>query len=233
MSPAAALDLAAVFVFALTGGLVASRARLDIVGFLFLACLTAIGGGTLRDLMLGRDPVFWIASPHYLGVACVAAVLVFFTAHRLESRHRAILWLDAVALSVATAAGVTIAREAGVSWPIVLVTGVATGTFGGMMRDVVANEIPMVLRQSELYVSACLGGAILSVLLLRLLPGGEIASLLAASALTFAFRAGSLLFGWRLPVYRPRPPRVQAGQTGGQAPPRAVRTDTGRAGGLS
>ncbi len=222
MSPAAALDLAAVFVFALTGGLVASRARLDIVGFLFLACLTGIGGGTLRDLVLGRDPVFWIASPHYLGVACVAAVLVFFTAHRLESRHRAILWLDAVALSVAMAAGVTIAREAGVSWPIVLVTGIATGTFGGMMRDVVANEIPMVLRQGELYVSACLAGALLGVILFALFPSGQFISLLAGSALTFALRAGSLHFGWRLPVYRPHPPRTPAG---GKAPPRRSTRD--------
>jgi uncharacterized membrane protein YeiH len=224
MSPAAALDLAAVFVFALTGGLVASRARLDFVGFLFLACLTGIGGGTLRDLVLGRDSVFWIASPHYLGVACAAAVVVFFTAHRLESRYRAILWIDAVALSVATAAGVTIARDAGVSWPIVLVTGVATGTFGGMMRDVVANEIPMVLRQGELYVSACLAGALLSVVLLGLFPSQGATSLLAGSALTFALRAGSLHFGWRLPVYRPRAPR---GPIAGEAPPSRSRPDGG------
>ena len=131
MSPASILDLIAVFIFALTGGLVASRAQLDVVGFLFLACLTGVGGGTLRDLVLGRDPVFWVGSPHYLAVACAAAILAFFTAHRLESRCQAIVWLDALALSVAAAAGVSIAREAGASWPIVLVMGVATGTFGG------------------------------------------------------------------------------------------------------
>ena len=104
MTLASILDLIAVFIFALTGGLVASRAQLDIVGFLFLACLTGVGGGTLRDLVLGRDPVFWIGSPQYLGVACVAAVLAFFTAHRLESRYQAIVWLDALALSVVAAA---------------------------------------------------------------------------------------------------------------------------------
>ena len=69
MSPAMLLDLAAVFVFALTGGLAASRAQLDPVGFLFLACLTGVGGGTVRDLVLGRETVFWVAGPHYLGVA--------------------------------------------------------------------------------------------------------------------------------------------------------------------
>ena len=208
MSPASILDLIAVFIFALTGGLVASRAQLDVVGFLFLGCLTGVGGGTLRDLVLGRDPVFWIGSPHYLGVACAAAILAFFTAHRLESRYRAIVWLDALALSVAAAAGVSIAREAGASWPIVLVMGVATGTFGGLMRDVVTNEIPLVLKEGELYVSACLAGALLSVLLLRLFPEGETLSLLAAAVATFVLRAGSLRFGWRLPVYRPRAPRT-------------------------
>ena len=208
MSPASILDLIAVFIFALTGGLVASRAQLDVVGFLFLGCLTGVGGGTLRDLVLGRDPVFWVGSPHYLGVACAAAILAFFTAHRLESRYQAIVWLDALALSVAAAAGVSIAREAGASWPIVLIMGVATGTFGGLMRDVVTNEIPLVLRQGELYVSACLAGALLSVLLLRLFPEGETLSLLTAAVATFVLRAGSLRFGWRLPVYRPRAPRT-------------------------
>jgi uncharacterized membrane protein YeiH len=208
MSPAMILDLAAVFVFALTGGLAASRAQLDPVGFLFLACLTGVGGGTVRDLVLGRETVFWVAGPHYLGVACSAAILVFFTAHLLESRHRAVLWLDVVALAVATAAGVTVAREVGASWPIVLVTGIATGTFGGMMRDVVANEIPMVLRQGELYVSAALGGAALSVVLLNLFPAAETASLLFGAGFAFVLRVGSLRFGWRLPVYRPRPPRA-------------------------
>ena len=105
MTLASILDLIAVFIFALTGGLVASRAQLDIVGFLFLACLTGVGGGTLRDLVLGRDPVFWVGSPHYLAVACAAAILTFFVAHRLEFRYQAIVWLDTLALSVAAAAG--------------------------------------------------------------------------------------------------------------------------------
>ena len=126
-------------------------------------------------------------SPHYLGVACAAAILAFSTAHRLESRYQAIVWLDALALSVAAAAGVSIAREAGASWPIVLIMGVVTGTFGGLMRDLFTNEIPMVLRQGELYVSACLAGALLSVLLLRLFPAGRDA--LAADRLRRHLRA--------------------------------------------
>jgi uncharacterized membrane protein YeiH len=206
----AVLDLVAIFVFALTGGLVASRAQLDIVGFLFLGCLTGVGGGTLRDLLLGRLPVFWINDPQFLAVAGAGAVLVFFTAHLIESRYRALLWLDALALGVAVAAGVTVAREAGVGWPVMVLMGVATGTFGGMMRDVVANEIPLVLQKGELYVSAGLAGALLSVILLRLFPAAETAALIAAIAATFTLRAGSILYGWRLPVYRPRPPKTRA-----------------------
>ena len=97
------LDYASVLVFALTGALAASRAQLDIIGFAFLASLTAVGGGTLRDLLLDRNPVFWIADPGIVPTACGAALLVFFTAHRMESRLRWLLWLDSFALAVAVA----------------------------------------------------------------------------------------------------------------------------------
>src|SRR5690606_7118472 len=116
----ALLDHASVLVFALTGALVASRAQLDLVGFVFLATLTGIGGGTLRDLVLGRAPVFWVERPELLLLTAGAAVAVFLTAHLLESRYRAILWLDTFALAVAVPAGVGVALEAGVG-PVVTV----------------------------------------------------------------------------------------------------------------
>jgi uncharacterized membrane protein YeiH len=199
------LDFAAVFVFALTGGLVASRAQLDIVGFLFVASLTAVGGGTVRDLVLGRDPVFWVGNPAFIGVACLAAVLTFLWAPRLESRYAAILWLDAVALAVAVPAGVVAAQSVESSWPVVVMMGVATGTFGGLMRDVVCNEVPLVLKQGELYATAAFAGALASVGTLAA-TGEPILALVACATTTFALRAGSLTFGWRLPVYRSRPP---------------------------
>ena len=97
-------------VFALTGALAASRSQLDIVGFIFIACLTAVGGGTIRDAILNRE-VFWVANPVILAVAALAAIAVFFAAHRLESRYRALLWLDAFALAVAVPAGVAVALD--------------------------------------------------------------------------------------------------------------------------
>lgn len=201
-----ALDYAAVLVFALTGALVASRAQLDLVGFIFIAALTAVGGGTLRDLLLGRDPVFWVRKPEYVLLASAAAILVFFTAHLLESRYRAILWLDACALAVAVPAGVGVAFSMEQGPVIVLIVGVVTGCFGGLMRDVVCNEVPLGLRQGELYLTAAFGGAAAALVWGWLISPGPPA-LLACAAVTFALRAGSLAFGWRLPVYKARPPR--------------------------
>lgn len=203
MTLTGALDLASVAVFALTGALAASRAQLDVVGFVFLACLTAVGGGTLRDMLIGRG-AFWIAAPGVLAVAAAAAVVVFFTAHLLESRYRALVWLDACALAVAVPAGLGVALDAGLGWPVVILMGMVTGCMGGLMRDVVCNQVPLVLKQGELYVTAALAGALAGIAALAL---GREAALIAAAGVTFTLRAGSILFGWRLPVYRPRPPR--------------------------
>ena len=138
MTLIALLDGASVFVFALTGGLAASRAQLDIIGFLFFAALTAVGGGTVRDLLLDRTP-FWIDRPSYLLIAASAAVVVFFTAHLVESRARWLTWFDAAALSVAVPAGLAAAYGTGVGSAVAIIMGVLTGTMGGLMRDVVAN----------------------------------------------------------------------------------------------
>jgi uncharacterized membrane protein YeiH len=206
MTLIAVLDYAAVFVFALTGALVASRAQLDVVGFIFLACLTATGGGTIRDLLLDRVP-FWVRDPAILMVASGAAVLIFFTAHLAESRYRLLLWLDAAALSVAVAAGVGVALAEEQPAAIVLLMGVVTGTFGGMLRDVVANEVPLVLKQGELYATAAFAGSGAGLIALWL-GSEEPLALLVAATVTFALRAGSMAFGWKLPVYKSRPPRV-------------------------
>ncbi|MGB7269816.1 MAG: trimeric intracellular cation channel family protein [Albidovulum sp.] len=206
MTLLAFLDYASVFIFALSGALVASRAQLDIVGFAFVASITAVGGGTLRDVLLSRDPIFWIAEPSFIAVAVLAAVLVFFTAHFLESRLKVLTWLDALALAVAVPAGTGVALALGQHWAVVLLMGVATGCLGGLMRDVVCNEVPLVLKQGELYVTAAFIGAAAAVLAAKLLPVGL--SLLICAAVTFALRAGSLIFGWTLPVYKSRPPRA-------------------------
>ncbi|MEM7498174.1 MAG: TRIC cation channel family protein [Pseudomonadota bacterium] len=208
MPYAALLDFAAVFVFALTGDIAASRAQLDIVGFLFIAGLTAMGVGTVRDVILDRSPIFWVADQRYLAVAAAAGVLMFVAAGRFEKRYRILLWLDAVALAVALAAGILAARAAGAPLGIVAIMGVVTGCLGGLMRDVVCNEVPLVLKQGELYVTAAFAGAALGAGAFAL-GLGPVPALLLAGAATFALRAGSLAFGWRLPGYGHRPPRIR------------------------
>lgn len=205
MTALALLDYASVFVFALSGAFAASRAQLDIVGFVFLASLTAMGGGTLRDLLLDRT-IFWMLDPAYLGVAAMAAVLVFFTAHLVGSRLNWLVWLDACALAVAVPAGVAAAVGLDHAWPVVALMGMITGTFGGLMRDVVVNAVPVVLAQGEIYVTAAFAGSGAAVVTLWL-TGALPLSLLACAGVTLSLRAGSLLFGWHIPVYRSRPPR--------------------------
>ncbi|MEM7711320.1 MAG: TRIC cation channel family protein [Pseudomonadota bacterium] len=206
MTLTATLDLAAVLVFAITGALTAARAQLDPVGFVFLACLTAVGGGTVRDLLIGREPVFWIAAPAPVALAAGAAIAVFFTHHLVASRLTWIVWLDAVALSVAAAAGVGAAHAAGLGLWVQVVMGVLTGCLGGLLRDVVVGEVPLVLRAGDLYVTAALAGAGAAVLT-RELTGPGLPALGACAVVTFVLRAGSIRFGWRLPGFRPRPPR--------------------------
>lgn len=200
------LDYASVLVFAITGALVASRAQLDLVGFAFIACLTAVGGGTIRDLLLDRNPIFWIENPVNLAVAAGAALLVFFTAHLLESRMRTLIWLDSFALAVAVAAGAGVAISLNQSAVIVVLMGMITGCMGGLMRDVVVGEVPLVLKQGELYVTAAFAGAATAVICVNWLDTPL--ALLAGAVMTWVLRAGSLHFGWHLPVYKSTPPKV-------------------------
>jgi uncharacterized membrane protein YeiH len=144
-----------------------------------------------------------------LAVATGAAIAVFFTAHLLESRYRALLWLDACALAVAVPAGVAVALAAGHGWPIILVMGMITGCMGGLLRDIVCNEVPLVLKQGELYVTCAFAGSLAAVLagLVGLTNG---TALLVCAATVVVLRAGSLALGWRLPIYRSTPPKPGA-----------------------
>ena len=200
------LDYAAVLVFALTGALVASRAQLDIVGFAFISCLTAVGGGTVRDLVLNREEVFWVADPNHILLATGASVAVFFTAHLVESRLRLLIWLDSFALAVAVSAGTGVAMALNKPAVIVVLMGMATGSLGGLMRDVVVGEVPLVLKQGELYITCAMSGAIVAVAASSFgLASGL--SLILCAVICWGLRAGSIAFGWHLPVYKSRPPR--------------------------
>jgi uncharacterized membrane protein YeiH len=199
------LDLAGIAVFAASGALVAARKRMDVVGFIVIGAATGFGGGTVRDLLLGRTQVFWLRDPALLAVASSIAVLVFFTAHRVENRFRALLWADAVGLALYAVLGAEIALVAGAHpWAAVLL-GVVTATFGGVVRDVICNEIPLLLRK-EIYALAALAGATVFVLL-RMQGVWRDPALLGGMAVCFTIRAAAIARGWSLPAYRGRPGR--------------------------
>lgn len=205
MTPILYLDYAGVAVFAATGALAASRKQLDIIGFLFLASVTGMGGGTLRDLILDV-PVFWTVDHGYVLVCAAAAVVVFFTAHLVESRYKLLLWLDALGLSAYAVLGADKGLEATGSPVIALVMGMLTATFGGIARDVLAGE-PSVLLRPEIYVTAAVVGAAAYTLLVYFFGVPEIGAALTAFAAAFLVRGGALRFGWTFPAYRSRPGR--------------------------
>jgi uncharacterized membrane protein YeiH len=196
------LDFAAVAVFGATGALAAARRKHDIVTFGFFAAITGVGGGTLRDLLIGA-PVFWVRRPTYLAVTLLAAVAVWVFGWG-RSRERILTWLDALGMAAYAIVGALKAASLGVPPLSAIVMGVLTSTFGGIVRDVLAEE-PSVLLRRELYVTAALVGASAFVLLqalgLGILPAG-----LAAFALAFATRAGAILFRWSLPGFPGRAP---------------------------
>ena len=198
------LDYAGVGLFAATGALTASRKQLDIIGFLFMATITGVGGGTVRDLILDV-PVFWVEQYLYILICAAAAVLVYFGAHLIESRYRLLLWLDALALAAYGVFGAFKGLAVTGSPVVALVMGMMTGTLGGILRDLVAGE-PSVLMRKEIYISAAMAGATVFVVADQL-GMAPLASIVAGFAIALAVRSGALAFGWTLPTYRSRPGR--------------------------
>jgi uncharacterized membrane protein YeiH len=199
-------DWFGIAIFAVTGALVASRKRMDIFGFILLGAATGIGGGSLRDVMLGQLPVFWAAEPASLAICIVVSAATFFLAHIPESRYRALLWFDAAGLSLFCVVGADRALEAGTGGFIAVAMGVMTATFGGVIRDILGGESPLVLRK-EIYVTAALAGASAFV---GLTAAGMPAVFATGTGfiLCFAIRALALHYHWSLPVYRARAGRT-------------------------
>lgn len=194
------LDWFGICVFAITGALVASRKEMDIVGFALLGSVTGIGGGTVRDVLLGVEPVFWVKQPAYL-VTCVAAsTVMFFVAHIPQSRERLLLWFDAAGLSLFSVTGTVSALAAGSGPVIAIAMGVATATFGGIIRDILGGESPIILKH-EIYITAALLGATVLVSLTWLgVPADPSAGLAFLAA--FSLRAAALHWNLSLPRYR-------------------------------
>ena len=196
------LDWFGLCVFAVSGALVASRKEMDVVGFAMLGSVTGIGGGTIRDVLLGIEPVFWVTQPAYLVTCVVVAVATFFVAHIPQSRERLLLWFDAVGISLFCVTGADVALANGAGPTIAIALGVATATFGGIIRDILGGESPIILKQ-EIYITAALLGAAVFVLLSAWGVPHDAAAV-AGFCAAFALRAAALVWDLSLPRYRPR-----------------------------
>jgi uncharacterized membrane protein YeiH len=195
-------------VFAITGVLAAARQNMDLMSFAIIGVVTAIGGGTLRDLMLDV-PVFWLADPTWLFVAVGAALATFFFEKRFRATLRAFLYLDALATAVFTVLAIEKAQALGTGPAVSVVMGVITGIGGGIIRDLLTGQ-PTILMRRELYMTPLLLGGILQVAALQsgFLTAAQ-ASLLAVAAMAGA-RLGAIRWGWAFPdwlTYKPRVPR--------------------------
>ncbi|WP_413205235.1 trimeric intracellular cation channel family protein [Rhodospirillum sp. A1_3_36] len=194
------LDVFGQVVFAISGALVAARKGMDIVGFALMATVTGIGGGTFRDLVLGLTPVFWVREPRYLVVCVVVGMATWLVAHRLNSRLTALLWADAVGIAFYTAVGTKVGLDAGASVSVAVLMGVMTASFGGIVRDLIANE-PSLILYREIYITACAIGAF-AYLGIGALGFGDLPAMAVSFLVTFAIRGAALVFGLSLPGYR-------------------------------
>ncbi|MCH4268815.1 MAG: trimeric intracellular cation channel family protein [Brevundimonas sp.] len=191
------LDFAGVAVFAATGALAAAREKHDVLTFAFFAAVTGMGGGTLRDLLIGA-PVFWVQDWRYVAVCMVAAVGFWMLGSR-SWRFRALLWLDAIGLAAYGVMGAAKAATYGVTPLICIVMGVLTACFGGIVRDVLAHQ-PSILLRRELNITAALVSAALFVGLKALsLPTWPAVAVAVVAG--FGVRAGALKWGWSLPAF--------------------------------
>src|SRR5574338_739976 len=191
------LDYFGIFVFAVSGALVAAERRLDFVTFIFFAVATGVGGGTLRDLLIGA-PVFWVQTNGTL-LICIAAALLVWFASRRRFAGKALLWFDAAGMAAYAAYGAAKALGFGVAPVPAFVMGVLTACAGGIIRDVLAGE-PSVLMRRELYVTPAALAAGLFVALTLAGLGVWLAAGIGIAA-GFLLRAGAIARGWSLPGY--------------------------------
>lgn len=187
---------AGVALFAATGAMAAARRKHDVVTFIFFAAITGLGGGTLRDLLLGQ-PIVWVRDPANLTIAVATGAAVWLVGFR-ERAQLLLLWPDALGLSAFAVLGADKALALGVNPVVAVLMGVLTATAGGIIRDITAGE-PSVLLSREIYVTAALLGASVYVVA-QPLVGADIASLLGFAA-GAGLRIAAMLFGWSLPSY--------------------------------
>jgi uncharacterized membrane protein YeiH len=200
-------EAAATIAFALSGVIEGARKRLDAVGICVVGGLAAFGGGTVRDVLLDRRPLFWVQHAGWIWVLlalCVGA-LVFMRSRHLEPTERAMQWPDALGLGLFTASGTQIALDSGVPAVVAVVLGLVTAVFGGVLRDIVCNEIPSAFSDHRPYAICSFAGGWAMVASHAANVPDWVAVLIAA-AVASALRMAALARNWRLPAWRASAP---------------------------
>ncbi|MHC4727392.1 MAG: trimeric intracellular cation channel family protein [Planctomycetota bacterium] len=194
-----AMDLFGIAVFAITGSLAAGKKHMDLFGVVVLATVTAVGGGTLRDLVLGVSPVFWVSAPIYLLVAVATAIVTFFLVRFYGLPLKLLSVADAFGLAVFTVLGTQKALDMDISPGIAVVMGVMSGVFGGMIRDVLSGEIPLILRR-EIYATASLCGAVTFCVVSYAQQNQSLAAI-ASVIVTLTLRLSAIKWEMSLPLF--------------------------------
>ncbi|QLF92254.1 trimeric intracellular cation channel family protein [Pseudomonas sp. ABC1] len=192
--------LIAITAEAMSGAIMGMRKGMDLFGICLLGTVTALGGGTARDVLLGHYPVGWIANPEYLTFTIGAAIVTGFIARHLHHLRMVFLLVDGLGLVAFTVIGCDVAMSMGAHPSIVVLAGIITGIFGGLLRDMLCTQVPMVL-QRELYATVALFTGVLYVALLHVGIGSNSASLVALGS-GFLFRVLAVAFHWRLPSFQ-------------------------------
>jgi uncharacterized membrane protein YeiH len=183
----------------MTAALAAGRRSMDWVGVCMLGCITALGGGTIRDVLLGHYPLVWVQNPSYLALTAIAAFVTILIARHVHRLNLTFLVLDAIGLVVFTMAGCDVARQVDASLPIVIVAGMITGCAGGVLRDILCNDVPLLFR-SELYASVSIVTGLFYATAFGLKLNDEL-----STALTFVLglmlRLLAIRYKWEMPKF--------------------------------
>jgi len=195
------IDVLGTIAFAISGVLAGLRKRLDIFGILIVATVTSVGGGTLRDVLIGKTPVTWMLNLNFVYIILVTVVFSVIFREQLKYLRRSLFLFDTIGIALYTVTGVEIGLRAGLNPAICVALGTMTACFGGVLRDILCTEIPVIFRK-EIYASACIAGGLVYVILdyYRVYP--EFTSLIAGFTVIL-IRIAAVLFEIKLPaIYR-------------------------------
>jgi uncharacterized membrane protein YeiH len=193
-------DILGTLVFAISGVLTAMEKKFDVVGTIIIGLVTAIGGGTLRDLLIGETPVAWMLSNDYLITVLFAVFLAHTFKNRIQKLRRSMFLFDTIGIGLFTILGLQKTLEIGLPLPMSVLMGIVSASFGGVIRDVLTNEIPLIFRK-EIYATACLAGAIIFLILSSFSPYQTI-NMLVSMFVVFIIRYFAVKKGWSLRLYK-------------------------------